>query len=278
MRDLIAFFQRFRVFLVFLVLQIVALTSYFSVVTYPRTQFLNSANHVSGTLLNWEREITKYLYLDAENQRLQEEIVALREAMPESQISIDQKTRLINDTLFQQAYRYIPAVVINSTHTNSNNFFTIQGGRNRGIAPKMGVVSDQGVVGIVYDVSEHYAVVKSILTENINISAYIDGSHSHGIIKYTTLDPRRVSLTGISNDIAIKRGAPVLTRGSGGFFPKGIPIGQVDALEAIEGKPLWDIKVRLGTDMRRLHYVYVVENMLKEELHAIQQQLEEFEN
>ena len=226
-------------------------------------------------MLSWKHEVTKYLTLSEANERLQEEIIALREEMPESYLSIDAKTKLINDTLYEQAYRYIPATVINSSHQHKNNYFTINAGRLKGIAPKMGVVSSEGVVGIVYDVSDHFSVVKSILTENINFSAYIEGSKAFGIIKYLENDPRRVSLTGISNDIQVKRGAIVKTRGSSGYFPTGLTIGKVDVLESVEGKPLWDIKIRLSQDMRKVYHVFVIENILGEELERLQGKLDE---
>jgi rod shape-determining protein MreC len=275
MRNLIAFFQRFRVFLVFLVLQIIALGSFFSWMSYPRTKFFNTSSVITGGILSWKHEVTKYITLSDANQRLQKDIIALRKEMPESYINIDTKTSLINDTLYEQAFRYIPATVINSSQQHKNNYFTIDAGRLKGISSKMGVVSSVGVVGIVYDVSDHFAVVKSILTENINFSAYIEGSTAFGILKYLDNDPRRVSLTGISNDITLKRGSLVKTRGSSGYFPKGLTIGKIDVMEPVEGKPLWDIKIRLSQDMRKVHHVFVVENILGEELEKLQGKVNE---
>lgn len=275
MRNLIAFFQRFRVFLVFLVLQIIALGSFFSWMSYPRTKFFNTSSVITGGILSWKHEVTKYITLSDANERLQKDIIALRKEMPESYINIDTKTSLINDTLYEQAFRYIPATVINSSQQHKNNYFTIDAGRLKGISSKMGVVSSVGVVGIVYDVSDHFAVVKSILTENINFSAYIEGSTAFGILKYLDNDPRRVSLTGISNDITLKRGSLVKTRGSSGYFPKGLTIGKIDVMEPVEGKPLWDIKIRLSQDMRKVHHVFVVENILGEELEKLQGKVNE---
>ncbi len=275
MRNLIAFFQRFRVFLVFLVLQLVALGSYFSWMSYPRTQFFNTSSAITGNILSWKYEITKYLSLAQTNEVLKSKIAHMMKDLPESYMSIDGKTTLINDTLYEQVYRYIPATVINSSHQHKNNYFTIDAGRLKGIKPKMGVVSSVGVVGTVYDVSDHFSVVKSILTENINFSAYVEGNKAFGIIKYLENDPRRVSLTGISNDIPIERGALIKTRGSSGYFPKGVTIGKVDVVELIEGKPLWDIKVNLSQDMRTLHSVFVVDNTLDEELTQLQGAIEE---
>lgn len=274
MRNLIAFLQRFRVFLVFLLLQLFALGTYFYWVSYPRTRFLNTSNQISGTFLSWQRDITKYLYLDQENSKLMEQMAALKEKLPMSFISIDTSVVKIDDTLRRKSFELIPATVINSTSSRTNNYFTLDAGHLKGVQPKMGVITNDGVVGIIYDVSDHYAVVKSILTEDFNISAYIVHNKAHGLIKYLEEDPKRVSLTGISNDIKIRRHAKVYARGSSGYFPPGTPIGIVEKLEPIEGKPLWDIQVRLNQDMRSLHYVYVIKHIYKQELDSLELKIE----
>jgi rod shape-determining protein MreC len=245
------------------------------VVSYPRTKFFNSANNLTGTLLSWEREVTKYFYLDSENEKLQRKNAELSKKELINYISVDPTTKIINDTIRELTIEKIPATVINSSYSHKNNYFTINAGRLKGVERKMGVVSSEGVVGIVYDVSDHYAIVKSILTSTINISAYVEGSNAHGLIKYTENDPRRVTLTGISNDIVIKKHAKVYTKGSGGYFPHGSRIGKVEKLTPIEGEPRWDITVRLEQDMRKLHYVYVLKNFLKSELDELENNVDQ---
>ena len=46
-------------------------------------------------------------------------------------------------------------------------------------------------------------------------------------------------------------------------------------LESVEGKPLWDIKIRLSQDMRKVYHVFVIENILGEELERLQGKLDE---
>lgn len=277
MLKFIAFFRRFRVFLVFLILQIIALSSYFSVMSFPRTKFFNSSAAITGTLLTWERNIVKYLYLDEANQKLQAENIELEKRIPDNFISVDPKTAIINDTINKLSFERTPATVINSSHSHTNNYFTINAGSAKGIERKMGVVSSDGIVGIVYDVSKNFAVVKSILTSDINISAYISGTNAHGIIKYEDNDPRRVKLTGISNDIVIRKGSVVKARGSGGYFPQGEPIGVIEKMEPIEGKPMWDITVRLNQDMRKLRYVYIIKNINRLELEELEKDIPELQ-
>jgi cell shape-determining protein MreC len=46
------------------------------------------------------------------------------------------------------------------------NFLIINKGLADGVTPDLGVISNQGIVGIVSNVTEHYAVVIRYLTQN----------------------------------------------------------------------------------------------------------------
>lgn len=265
MRNLIAFFRRFRVFLIFIVLQVFALSTYFSFLNFPRSQYLTSASQVSGTILKVRNDVTKHFNLSKNNQALQRENISLRERLPESMQRLQNGTILINDTLFHQQYEYIPATVINSTLTKRNNYFTLNIGSLQGIKRGMGVFSDNGVVGIIHNVSDHFSVVKSVLTENINIDVMIEPIGLFGLLKWDGRDPRRGSITGISNDLKIKKWSKVVTRGGSGIFPRGIMVGRVGKLKPVEGKPLWDVEIRFTEDYRTLQRVYIIKNLMQEE-------------
>ena len=205
MRNLIAFFRRFRVFLVFVVLQIFALSAYFTFLNFPRSQYLTSASTVSGAILTVRNDVTKHFNLSKNNDKLQQENSWLRQHLPQSFQRLRNRTYEIDDTLFHQQYLYIPATVINSTVTKMNNYFTLNIGYRQGIKRGMGVFSDKGIVGIIHNTSEHFSVVKSVLTENINIDVMIEPIGLFGLLKWDGRDPRRGSITGISNDLKIKK-------------------------------------------------------------------------
>ncbi|MFN5845561.1 MAG: rod shape-determining protein MreC [Flavobacteriia bacterium] len=277
MRNLIAFFRRFRVFLIFILLQVFALSTYFSFLNFPRSQYLTSASQVSGTILKARNDITKHFNLSKNNQALQRENIKLRERLPESMQRLQNGTILIDDTLFHQQYTYIPATVINSTLTKRNNYFTLNIGRLQGIKRGMGVFSDNGVVGIIHNVSDHFSVVKSVLTENINIDVMIEPIGLFGLLKWDGRDPRRGSITGISNDLKIKKWSKVVTRGGSGIFPRGIMVGRIGKLKAVEGKPLWDVEIRFTEDYRTLQRVYIIKNLLQEEQEELEDAIPEDE-
>lgn len=275
MRNLIAFLRRFQVFLIFAVMQVFALYTYFTYMNFPRSQYLTSASRVSGTLLSAKHELTKHFNLSKNNEDLQKENIRLREQLPMSFQRLENGTVRINDTLFQQQYEYIPALVINSTYTKANNYFTLNIGSKQGIKRNMGVFSDKGVVGIIHNVSEHFSVVKSVLTENINIDVMIEPIGLFGLLKWDGKYARRGQITGISNDQKIKRWSKVVTRGSSGFFPRGMMVGKVEKLKTVEGKPIWDVVVLFSEDYRKLQRVYVIKNLMQEELDKLEAQIPE---
>lgn len=270
MRNLIAFFRRFRVFLVFVLLQVFSLSVYFTFLNFPRSQYLTSASKVSGLILTVQNDITKHFNLSLNNDKLQKENIRLRNRLPQSFQRMQNGWVKINDTLFHQQYEYIPASVINSTSTKRNNYFTLNIGSKQGVVRGMGVFSDKGIVGIVHTSSTHFAVVKTVLTENINIDVMIEPIGLFGLMKWDGRDPRRGSITGISNDLKIKRWSKVVTRGGSGIFPRGLNVGKVEKLNPVEGKPLWDVVIRFSEDYRTIQRVYVIKNLFQEEQNKLE--------
>jgi len=243
---------------------------YFTFLEFPRSQYLTSASYVSGSVLEVRNDITKHFNLSYNNTMLQKENTWLRQHQPASFQKLQGSTFKIDDTLFHQQYLYIPATVINSTVTKRNNYFTLNIGYRQGIKRGMGVFSEKGIVGIIHNTSEHFSVVKSVLTENINIDVMIEPIGLFGLLKWDGADPRRGSITGISNDLKIKKWSKVVTRGGSGIFPRGLNVGRIEKLRPVEGKPLWDVVMRYSEDYRTLQRVYVIKNLMQAEQDSLE--------
>lgn len=265
MRNLIAFLRRFRVFLFFSLLQLFSLTFYVNYLVFPRNQYLTTASLITGKLLEAENDITKHYNLSANNSALQKENIQLRKKLKSSLYKISGEFIQVSDSLYQQQYAYIPATVINSTVSKRNNYFTLNIGRKQGVYRGLGVFSDKGVVGVIHNTSEHYSVVKSVLTKDINIDVTIEPIGLFGLLKWNGRDARRGSISGISNDLKIKKWSKVLTKGGSGIFPRGLSIGVVEKIKPINGEPLWDVVVKFSENFRTLQRVYIVKNLMIKE-------------
>ena len=273
MRNFLAFFRRFRVFLFFAFLQIVALSTYIRYLSFPKSQYLTTASVFSGKILEVENDVTKHFNLSKNNSSLQFENIKLRAKIPQNLYQVDRNLFKIDDTIYEQQFEYIPASVINSSVTRRNNYFTINAGSLQGIKREMGVFSSKGIVGIIHNVSEHYSVVKTVLTKDINIDVTIEPIGVFGFLKWDGQNPKKGSITGISNDLRIKRWSRVVTKGGSGIFPKGMPVGKVYQTKPVEGEPLWDVVIKFSEDYRTLQRVYVIRNLLLDEQKKLENQI-----
>jgi len=273
MRNLIAFFRRFRIFLYFALLQGIALSTYFTYLSFPRSQYLTTASAVSGQLLTYRNNVTKHFQLPYNNRKLQYENIQLRQRLPESFIKVQGALFKIDDTLQHQQYEYIPAVVINSTVNKRNNYFTLSSGKSSGIYRGMGVFSNKGIVGIIHNVSDHYAVVKSVLTEDINIDVMVEKNGIFGLLKWNGKNPKIGTISSISNDLTLKKWSKIVTRGGSGIFPRGLPVGKIKSLKTVEGKPLWDVEIYYSEDYRKIQNVYVIKNLMLHEQKELEKKI-----
>ncbi len=271
MKNLIAFLRRFRIFLLFVGFQIVALSTYFSYLSFPRSQYLTTSNQVTGSVMAARYSVTQFANQGEANRRLLKANKDLRDRLPENFIRLSATEIVIRDTVsdtdttYHQQYTYIPATVLQSTFDKRNNYMTLNIGKAQGVKIGMGVFSDDGIVGQVFQVSKHFSLVKTILSANPNVDVMIIEDGSFGLLKWDSHHPRLGNLSGISNDRPIPKWSHVVTRGGSGVFPRGLTVGRVYRTTPIEGEAQWNIEIRLGTNFRKVQKVYVIKNLLKAE-------------
>jgi len=272
MKNLFNFLKRFRNFLLFFFLQIFILGLYFNSKNYHKSAFINTSSGVSGWVLEKRYNIYKHFTLEESIDSIAKVNAKLLAQHPKSFYKLQDRIYYINDSIYEQQYEYKPATVINSTTNKRNNYITINKGSILGIEKGMGVISDNGVVGFVIDVSNHYAIIKTILSDKVNISANIkEQKEVVGQIKWDGNDSEVCQLHGITSDIVLNGGETILTKGTSGVFPEGIVVGKIKNDFENNGSLTLKINVNLGVNFSQLHTVYLIKNILKTEQKSIEQ-------
>lgn len=269
MQNLFAFLRRFQVFIFFAALQFLCLVLYFQFVSYPRSVYLSSASGINGRIQRWEGGITDHFYLEKNNRLLSKENAWLRRRVFGNYYKIERTKVKVDDTTYEQKFTFIPSNIIHSSTARRNNYFTIDVGEVQGIKENMGVISPNGVVGIIFKVGKHFSLVKSVLTQDINIDVIVGKDGPQGILKWSGINPRKGNVTGISSDMPVKKGKSIYTLGSSGVFPKGIKIGSIIDKNRVEDQALWNVEILFSEDYRTLQTVYVVNSLYIEELEKL---------
>lgn len=272
MRRLLQFLKTFRDFIIFLVLQFFILGLFFNSKNYHRSTLSNTSSSAVGWFVEKKYNITKHFGLSQANDSLAAENADLRALLPESFYKLQNRTYYINDTLYEQQYEYIPATVINSSDNKRDNYFTLNKGGASGIKEGMGVLSKEGMVGFVIDVSTHYSIVKTVLSENFNIPVKLERNNEHWPLKWNGKDNKIAQLNGVTRDIDIKEGDRIVSRGSGGIFPENQMVGTVHNISSEDGKTTLNVDVKLAVNFGSVYHVYIVKNYLKPEQDLLESQ------
>jgi len=271
MRNLWIFIGRYNSFFLFILFFGFSLYLVVNHNTYQQASTLSSSNSFIGGLYQKIDDFSQYLNLKETNKYLSEENAKLRGLLKTSKYNTWVEQDSVLDSTEQVQYSYIVARVVNNSINQKNNYLTINRGSAQGIAKGMGVISSHGIVGIVLNVSPHFAVIQSLLHADTRISASLATSNAFGSLVWgaENFDYRKALLKDIPNHVEVKTGEEVVTSGYS-LFPPGITIGRVIKASK-SGDSFLDIEVELNNDFNTLQYVYVIKDKFAEEKLELQQ-------
>ncbi|MCU0441857.1 MAG: rod shape-determining protein MreC [Bacteroidia bacterium] len=270
MRNLIFFIYKYYVFFLFLILEIVSFVFIYRFNHYQKASFVNYTVGVTSAFYTAVSNTQEYFYLRSINDSLQMENARLRTELFSSYYNNKFNLTQVNDTLYRQQYEYIAAQVVNNSVTKRNNYITLNKGRLHGIEPEMGVISENGIVGIVMNASNHYCTVLSLLNNNCKISAKILKNGAFGSLVWDGMDPKFAYLRDVNKHVPLMTNDVIVTSNFSTIFPEGIPIGKIYAHSLDAGDNFHKIKVELNTNFSTVSTVYVIRNLFKQEQQGIE--------
>lgn len=270
MLNLWRFLAKYNAIFLFIIYFVISILFLLKNNDFQRASTLNSSNHIVGSIYEKVNIINKYLHLSVANDSLAKENTTLRKQLKIAFFDDRLVTKTVKDTINRVQYEYIIAEVVNKSITSRNNYITINRGTKHGIKKGMGVIGSSGVVGIVWNVSDDFSSIQSVLHEDTRITSSIEGTPYFGPLIWQGEDPFTATLTDIPNQFSLKPKARVVTSGLGVIFPKGILIGTVLKSGVKGGGSFLDISVKLSTNFYALQYVYVIKNNFASEQETLE--------
>ena len=263
MRNLFEFLSKYYHWLLFAVLEVTSFVLLFQFNSYQGSVWFTSANAVVGKLYELESSIESFFSLTKVNKDL-----TLRNFYLERQVN--QLSRLYydltkdttiaerNELEFLSRYKLIPAKVVSNSVDRNDNLMTIDRGSKDGVEKDMGVACGNGVVGVVYLVSDHYSVVMPVLNYHSRISCAIRRRGYFGYLKWQGGDANIAYVEDVPRHAKFKRGDWVETSGYSSIFPPGVLVGKIIEVYNSRDGLSYRLKVQLTTDFGNVRDVCVI--------------------
>ncbi len=233
--------------------------------SFHSSRFFNSANWVSGNIYKTSYSISSYLDLNKENRRLLNENRVLRKLLINQKLT---DTVEMDTTSF--TYTVVSAQVIKNSYSSPKNYITINKGKKHHIEQDMGVITTNGILGIVENTSSNFATVQSILNSKSNINAKIKHTNYNGSLVWDTKSYTVAQLIDIPRLVPLMVGDTIVTGGMSSIFPPEIPIGVIKKFDLNTTKSSYTVDVALFNDMTNLQNVYIINNIKRPEIQELE--------
>ena len=264
MKEIIKLILKHHFTIIFILLEIVSFSLIIRHNEYQRAIFSENASTLFGNVSSTITSIKDYFRLKEMNESLANENILLKNRLEEYELLRD---TIIHGTVVQDSipvYEYIGAKQVNATYNRTKNYITLNRGRKNGLQKEMAVCTPEGIVGLIQDLSDHFAVVIPLINVDSRISAKIKKNNYYGSLQWDGNDYAYSYLNDIPYHVEVNAGDTIVTSGLSKIFPEGIVVGYVESVDK-ETANFLKIKVKLAVDFKRINHVYVILNNKKNE-------------
>ena len=252
-------------FAVFLILEIASLHMLAHNGEIQKRWLARGSHWVMGTVWGATQRIQAYFSLSTTNQQLSQENFALREQLFQAQEQLQQLRVDSLQLVPRPGFSLIAAEVTKMSRNKQHNYLILNRGYEDGVQEKSGIISQNGVVGIVDAVSAHYSYAFSFQNSDISISARLGSEGESGLLVWDGIHTNGAVLKEIPLQQQYHPGDTVFTSGHSLLFPPDIPLGIAGNSKIVNGATS-EIEVRLFQNLSAVRYVTVVHNNAFDEI------------
>lgn len=149
----------------------------------------------------------------------------------------------------------LPATIISKSLSRSQNVFTLNKGENDGIKPGMPVINDQGLVGIIYNTSGDFSIVRTLKNSELKLAVKNQRSRVDGLMKWNGSD---LVIVNVPKTYDIKPNDIIVTSDISSIIPFTIPVGKVVELTQVETGIFNEVRLTPMADLDRSENVFVI--------------------
>lgn len=262
MHRLLEFIRRIYVFVIFLLLEGIALYTYATSSPYTEAKILARTTATGAAISGAVTDVGHFFSLKSENRKLTDRIAELSAELAAVEALESEAGRV--DTL-QGHFKYHSARVVSMTTNRKDNHIILDRGSVDGITKDMGVITPNNeLVGYVVSCSEHYAVVQSLLNVNFRTGGKLVDNGNVCFISWSAKSKYHVDANDLNVYSEPQVGMAVEVQSE--RLPEGVLVGHIESFELNNMQSAYSATIAIAAKMGSLANVLVVENIRSKEL------------
>ncbi len=219
-------------------------------------------------------KIKSYFLLSSINEDLSEENALLREELRNYKV-IEERNREVSAAVpvADDRFKFTPATIVKMSHNSAHNYIILNKGSEDGIRTRSGIISNEGVVGLITSVDKNYSYGISFLNSDMKVSCFVGNSNIRAMMSWQGLGSNKALLHDIPAHSIVNVGDTVKTSGFSSIFPADIVLGVAKESRLVDGNSM-EVKVDLFQDFNTLRYVTIIENTAEDIIKTLEEENE----
>ncbi len=269
MEKIVEFIRRKSHWLCLFFFEILALLLLFNGKVYHSFWRISYSNYIVGSIQKFSSDIQHYFLLEKENEALVRQYALLENRYHSLKQEVEYakeagrlpKTFLLQDAAQLSEDDLLIARVISSSTQSGANKLILDKGEEDGVWVDMGVLSPQGVVGVVVSVAAHYSVVLPLINPSMKLSCKLKNTGYFAYLQWNKQGVNKAYLIDFPSYVPLSVGDSIVTSGFSTIFPEGILVGCVAQEEGNPNLRLDNhsqISIEISTSFESLEYVYLL--------------------
>lgn len=223
-------------------------------------------NKIGNSIIDRQNAMEENEELQKENEELTNLVNALRQEnqnLSQDTYKLQRLEELYDLDKRYSDYEKTGANVISKGSGNWFDIFVIDKGSEDGMKVDMNVIAGNGLVGIIYEVSDHYSKVRSVINDTSMVSAMVLSTQDNCIVKGSTetMNKGYLEVVYLDKDSKVKEGDELVTSNISSKFMEGITIGTVTEVEESTDDLTKTARIEPVVDFQHLKEVLVIQEV-----------------
>lgn len=236
-------------------------------VGYVIIPFQNGINKIGEWLTSQSDAFRDVKELALENKELQEKVDQLtlqNQELVENQAELTRLQQLYKLDQEYSQFNKVGAEIISKDPGNWYSTFVINKGTDDGLAVNMNVMADGGLVGIITEVGDNWATVRSIIDDASNVSAMVANTSDHCTVtgNLTLMNSGKINFEQLAaQEGTVSEGDAIVTSNVSEKYQSGLLIGYISDMSLDSNNLTTSGTIIPAVDFKHLREVLVITDL-----------------
>jgi len=161
----------------------------------------------------------------------------------------------------------IPATIVSKSLTKSQGTITLNAGKNQSVKVGMPVITDKGIVGIIYSIADNYSIARTLTNVDLKVTVKSERTRENAVMKW---NGEWLVMINVPKTFNLKKGDRIVTSEISSIIPFPLPVGLVYEIGNVEKGIFNEVRVHPFVDFQKVENVFILGIVKSKEIDDIE--------